>query len=106
MPKKFQLSSLLTGSVPLYGKIPQHITDPQHGLARKNRAQIDSAWISDLTYDRPNKEITMRTYGGPGKPSSSYTVENITRNMFDEWRNSHSKGKFFWAHIRDKYQIR
>ena len=106
MAKKFQLSSYISGATPQYGKIPAHITNPQHGLARKNRPQIDSAWISDLTYDRANKEITMYLYGGPGKSGGSYKVENITRNMFDEWRNSHSKGKFYWAHIKDQYNIR
>jgi hypothetical protein len=97
--KTAAIAELLFGPQ-LYGKIPDHITNPNQGVARTNRNQIDSAWISDLTYDRPGKSLVMYLY-----PGSKYRVDNITRGVFDRWRESSSKGKFFHKFIKDNYPI-
>jgi hypothetical protein len=65
-----------------------------------NEKQVMSAWISDLTYNRPNKVLTMRLSNG-----ISYSIPGITRQMFDRWTKAPSKGIFFHNNIKDRYQV-
>ena len=39
---------------------------------------VESAWITDLTYNRPNKIITMRLSNG-----KSYSIPGATRTTFE-----------------------
>lgn len=66
-----------------------------------NEKQVDSAWISDLVYNRPNKVLTMRLSNGV-----SYSIPGISRTMFERWLKSPSKGFFFHQNIKDIYQVR
>lgn len=59
-----------------------------------------SAWISDLTYNRPNKVLTMRLSNGV-----SYSIPGISRQVFEQWLKSPSKGFFFHNNIKDTYQV-
>jgi len=65
-----------------------------------NEKPVESAWISDLVYNRPNRTLTMRLSNG-----KTFSIPNITRTMFDRWFNSPSKGRFFHDQIRDNYQV-
>ena len=65
-----------------------------------NEKQVLSAWISDLTYNRPNRIITMRLSNG-----ISYSIPNVARGVFERWVNSPSKGFFFHNIIKDTYQV-
>jgi len=62
--------------------------------------QVESAWISDLTHNRPNKVLTMRLSNG-----KSFSIPGITRTMFERWTRSPSKGSFFHQFIKDKYRV-
>lgn len=61
---------------------------------------VESSWITDLTYNRPNKVLTMRLSNG-----RSFSIPAVTRSMFTRWANAPSKGRFFHDQIRDKYQV-
>lgn len=61
---------------------------------------VESSWITNLTYNRPNKVITMRLSNG-----KMFSIPGITRSMFERWTNVSSKGRFFHDQIRDKYQV-
>ena len=61
---------------------------------------VESSWITDLVYNRPNRVLTMRMSDG-----KSYSVPGITRELFERWLNSPSKGKFFHKYIKDIYQV-
>ncbi len=61
---------------------------------------VDSSWITDLVYNRPNKTLTMRLSNG-----RSFSVPNITRSMFERWTKSPSKGQFFHNYIKDRYLV-
>lgn len=65
-----------------------------------NEKSVNSTWITDLTYNRPNKILTMRLSNG-----ISYSIPGITRAMFDRWVNSPSKGFFFHENIKDRYPV-
>ena len=65
-----------------------------------NEKPVQSAWISDLTYNRPNKVLTMRLSNGV-----SYSIPDISRATFEQWLNSPSKGYFFHNKIKDIYQV-
>ncbi len=61
---------------------------------------VESSWITDLVYNRPNKTLTMRLSNG-----MSYSIPGITRTTFERWVKSPSKGRYFQQQIRDTYQI-
>lgn len=59
-----------------------------------------SSWITDLTYNRPNKIVTMRLSNG-----RSFSIPGITRTGFEKWVNNRSKGRYFHDFIKDNYNI-
>lgn len=61
---------------------------------------VQSAWISDITYNRPNHVITMRLSNG-----RSFSVSGISRSIFEQWVKSQSKGRFFHQRIKNNYQV-
>lgn len=65
-----------------------------------NEKPVESSWITDLLYNRPNKVLTMRLSNG-----KSYSIPGITRTTFEQWIKSPSKGKFFQDRIRDTYRV-
>lgn len=65
-----------------------------------NEKQVLSAWISDLTYNRANRILTMRLSNG-----KSYSIPNVSRSVFERWIKSPSKGFFFHDIIKDNYQV-
>jgi hypothetical protein len=66
-----------------------------------NEKPVQSSWITDLLYNRPNKTITMRLSNG-----KAYSIPGITRTGFERWVKSPSKGQYFQEKIRDTYQVR
>ncbi len=61
---------------------------------------VQSAWITDLVYNRPNKVLTMKVSNG-----RAYSIKGITRTTFEQWVKSPSKGRFFHNRIKDSYQV-
>lgn len=61
---------------------------------------VQSSWITDITYNRPNRVLTMRLSNG-----RTYSIPGIQRGMFDRWTASPSKGIFFHQQIKDRYQV-
>jgi hypothetical protein len=66
-----------------------------------NEKPVESAWITDLIYNRPNKVLTMRISNG-----RSFSVAGITRAMFERWIKAPSKGSFFHQYIKDTYKVK
>jgi hypothetical protein len=62
---------------------------------------VESIWITDLVYNRPNKILTMRVSDG-----KTYSIPGVTRATFERWINSPSKGQFFHNQIKDKFDIK
>ena len=65
-----------------------------------NEKPVESTWIVNLMYNRPNKVVTMRLSNG-----TAYSILGITRGTFEQWLKSDSKGEFFHNSIRDTYNI-
>lgn len=61
---------------------------------------VQSSWITDLVYNRPNKTLTMRLSNG-----RAFSIPGITRTMFERWVKSPSKGQFFHNYIKDSYLV-
>lgn len=61
---------------------------------------VKSTWITDITYNRPNKVITMRLSNG-----RTYSIPGITRTTFERWTSAPSKGRYFQDRIRNTYNI-
>jgi len=66
-----------------------------------NEKPVESTWITDLTYNRPNRVLTMRLSNG-----RTFSISNIARATFERWAGSPSKGTFFHNQIKDSYNIR
>ena len=65
-----------------------------------NEKSVESAWITDLIYNRPNRRLTMRVSDG-----RTYSITGITRTTFEKWTKALSKGQFYHNFIKDRYQI-
>ena len=61
---------------------------------------VQSSWITNLTYNRPNKTLTMSLSNG-----KSFSIPGITRSTFERWVNSPSKGQFFHNFIKDSFLV-
>jgi hypothetical protein len=59
---------------------------------------VQSTWISNISYNRPNKVLTMQLSNG-----KVYSIPNVTRTTFEKWLKSASKGRFFHQNIKGKY---
>lgn len=61
---------------------------------------VQSSWISDLYFNRPNGILSMRLKNG-----KTYMIPGSTRYGFDRWSSAPSPGKFFHGNIRGKKNI-
>ncbi len=64
-----------------------------------NEKPVESTWITDLTYNRPNKILTMRLSNG-----RTYSIPGISRTLFDNWTKASSKGHFWHTRIKNVYR--
>jgi frataxin-like iron-binding protein CyaY len=62
---------------------------------------VKSAWISDISYNTPNKVLTVVLSNG-----KTYSIDNIDEAMYTNWINSASKGQFYHEYIRNKYVLK
>lgn len=65
-----------------------------------NEKAVESSWITDLVYNRPNRVLTMRVSNG-----RTFSIANISRAIFDQWANTPSKGRYFHNRIKDNYKV-
>jgi hypothetical protein len=65
-----------------------------------NEKPVESSWITDLVYNRPNKRVTMRLSNG-----RSFSIPGVTRTTFEQWVKSGSKGRYFHQKIKDVYVL-
>jgi len=65
-----------------------------------NEKPVDSSWITDLVYNRPNKVVTMRLSNG-----RSFSIPGITRTTFEQWVKAGSKGRYFHDRVKDTYEV-
>lgn len=61
---------------------------------------VQSSWISNITYNRPNKTLTMVLSNG-----NTYTIPASSRTEFEKWVKSGSKGQFFHNSIKPRHTI-
>jgi hypothetical protein len=66
-----------------------------------NEKPVESTWITNLTYNRPNKVITMQLSNG-----RTFSIPGITRATFERWTKSPSKGKFWHEKIKGTYNTK
>lgn len=61
---------------------------------------MDSTWIANSTRDDSTGNVTLETKNG-----SSYEVQGMSADTFEDWHNSESAGSYFNANIRGQYEI-
>jgi len=65
-----------------------------------NEKPVESTWISDILYNRPNRTVTMRLSNG-----KSFSIPGVSRTGFEKWLKSPSKGAYFHNFIKNQYLI-
>lgn len=57
---------------------------------RLHEVAVQSSWIRSVSYNRPNRVLTLVTHAG-----RKYIIQGVSRTFFDRWKNAPSKGKHF-----------
>lgn len=57
-----------------------------------------SAIIDNVEYDKDAKELSITFVQG-----GTWTYENVPESVYTQLLNAPSRGKYFWANIRDKF---
>lgn len=64
-----------------------------------NEKAVQSSWITNLTYNRPDRILTMRLSNG-----RAYLIRNISRSIFEQWAKAPSKGRYWHTKIKITYR--
>lgn len=60
----------------------------------------NDSWISHVKYNTETKEMVITMKGGT---KNKYACQNVPREVFEEFKNSPSRGSYFNNNIRGKY---
>lgn len=64
---------------------------------------VESSNIQEFGYDDANRMLYVKFLGKGNSPSTLYVYEDVEPEIYEEFFNAPSKGKFLWAKLRDKY---
>ena len=64
------------------------------------RISVDSSMIDSIGYDPKNKLLEIKFLS-----SHIYHYEDVPPEIFDEFLNADSKGRFFLDYIEDEYEF-
>lgn len=62
---------------------------------------VESSWIREITYNRPNRIVTMLLNDG-----KKYYIYDIGRAEFEKWVNASSQGKYWHNDINGHYAVK
>ena len=62
---------------------------------------VVSTWITNLTYTRNTKTLTMTLNNG-----RAFAIDGVSRQTFDRWKADKSKGQYFHQHIKDTFPVK
>ena len=62
--------------------------------------KVESQWITDVRYSRPQRILTMTLSNG-----RSFLIPGASRKTFERWTSAPSKGQFFHEFIKGQYPI-
>lgn len=66
-----------------------------------NEEPVLSSWISDLTLQNNERDVTMALGNG-----RRYAVYNVGPQNYTAWVRSPSKGKFWHSNIKGKFVVK
>jgi len=61
---------------------------------------VDSSWIDQIVLQNNNVDVTLVLLNG-----RRYLIKNVGPELFDQWVNAESKGKFFHYNIKHNHAI-
>lgn len=59
---------------------------------------VMSSWIEDLSLHGNDVEMELNS-------GRAYIINRVGEDLFDDWINARSKGKFWHSDIRDNYYV-
>lgn len=64
--------------------------------------KVDSSQMAEIGYDADAQQALIRFHSKTeGKPGSLYRYNNVSPEMFDEFANSESKGRWFGQNLKN-----
>jgi uncharacterized protein YlzI (FlbEa/FlbD family) len=75
-----------------------HISDDAAGHFL-NEVAVVSSWIEDLEYDDGDTYMTLNS-------GRVYVIKDTLPDVFEDWLEAPSKGKFWHSDIKDMYDVR
>lgn len=67
-------------------------------IQRLDEESVFSSWIDELDYDDGNVIMTLLS-------GRAYQIRDVPYDVFEEWLQASSKGKFFHSDIKGLYDI-
>ena len=83
-------------------KIAKELTDEDFQKLTKSKWElVDSSFIAEMAYYELAKVLEVRLKSG-----NKYTFMNVPKRIYEQFKNSPSKGKFFNDTIRKNYVLK
>jgi hypothetical protein len=72
-----------------------------HGTREERSGRIVSSILQDVKYDPDSRNLDIRFVSG-----ETYRYSNVPAEVYEQFRDSGSKAKFYYTYIRDRYNYR
>jgi hypothetical protein len=97
-PEKFQQISQGLGALPVaaYRRYAMAFEDVVF-------FPVDSSNVEEFGYDEENRILYVRFLAKGSSPSSLYQYEDVEPEVYDQFFEAPSKGRFIWSHLRGRY---
>lgn len=97
-PEKFQQISEGLGAIP-------RAAYRRHAMAFEDVVffPVESSNVEEFGYDEENRNLYVRFLAKGVSPSSLYVYYDVEPEVYDQFFEAPSKGKFIWSHLRGRY---
>ena len=66
--------------------------------------EVASSNVQEVGYDRDDGSLYVRFLPKGNSPGSLYIYKNVEPEIFSEFLDSDSKGRYVWQYLRDRYE--
>jgi hypothetical protein len=81
----------------------QHLENWRSKMAEITMYPVDSSNVEAFGYDAEEQILAVRFLAKGNNASTLYHYYEVEPQVYEEFMNAPSKGKFIWSHLRDKY---
>ncbi len=66
---------------------------------------VESSNVESFGYDEEENTLYVRFLARKTSPSTLYAYHEVEPEIFDQFMEADSKGRFIWTHLRDRYNF-